>query len=117
MRWIGRFVAFVWHQSRTSWVTAHEDLRPGSPASGLVLFLFVMFFIAGLILVLFGFDLNAIDLWLDEHGYWLDFAGSWLFRLFCGAILALCACAVARVGCGNASPSPDEWTRIASVLV
>lgn len=90
MGWIGRFVAFVWHQCRTSWVTAHEDLRPRSPASGLVLFLFVMFFPVGLMLVLLGVDLNAVDLWLDERGHWLDSAGSWLFRLLCGAVLAVC---------------------------
>ena len=94
MRWVGRFVAFVWHQCRTSWFSAHENLRPRSPASGLLLFLFVMFFLVGLVLVLLGFDLNALDLWLDEHGHWLHFVGSWLFRLLCGAILAICVLTV-----------------------
>jgi len=91
VRSIGRFVAFVWHQCRTSWVTAHEDLRPRSPASGLVLFLFVMAFLVGLILVLLGVDLNRVDIWLDDHAHQLDAIGSALFRLLCGFVLAMCA--------------------------
>jgi len=91
MRGIGRFVAFVWHQCRTSWVTAHEDLGPRSPASGLVLFLFVMVFLVGLLLVLLGVDLNRLDLWLDDHAHQLDAVGSALFRLLCGFVLAMCA--------------------------
>ena len=91
MGWIGRFVAYVWHISRTSWATVHEDLRPRSAASGLVLFLFLMFFIIGLILVLLGVDLNSVDLWLDDHAPQFDAVGSAVFRLLCGFIVAMCA--------------------------
>ena len=91
MRWIGRFVAYVWHMSRTSWATVHEDLRPRSAASGLVLFLFLMFFFVGLILVLLGIDLDGVDLWLGDHAHWFDAVGSGLFRLVCGFVLAMSA--------------------------
>ena len=91
MRWIGGFLGALWRFSRRSWVTVHEDLRPRSPASGLYLFLFLLLFIVGLVLVLLGVDLASLDRWLDSHGGLFDAVGSRLFNVFCGAILAVCA--------------------------
>ena len=94
MRWVGGFLGALWRFSRRSWVTVDGDLRPRSPASGLYLFLFLLFFIVGLALVLFGVDLERVDLWIEAQGGWLDALGSALFRLFCGLVLGICAIAI-----------------------
>lgn len=90
LRAIGRFIAFLWAFSRRSWVSVHEGLRPRSGASALVLFLFLLFFVVGLILLLLGFDLGHVDAWLDAHGGWFSAIGDLLFRLVSGAILLVC---------------------------
>ena len=68
----------------------HEGLRPRSGASALFLFLFLLFFLIGLILVLLGFDLNRVDLWLEARGGWFSAIGDLLFRLVSAAVLLVC---------------------------
>jgi hypothetical protein len=94
MRWIGGFLGALWRFSHRSWVSVNGDLRPRSPASGLYLFLFLLFFIVGLVLVIAGVDLERADLWIEAQGGWLDALGSALFRVVCGLILAVCAVAI-----------------------
>ncbi len=91
MRWIGGLLGGLWRFSRRSWISVDEDLRPRSPASGLYLFLFLLLFVVGLVLVLLGVDLASVDRWLDSHADLLDAIGSRLFNVLCGAILAICA--------------------------
>jgi uncharacterized membrane protein YraQ (UPF0718 family) len=112
MRWIGRFLSGLWGISRRSWVTVDSDLRPRSPASGLYLFLFLLFFIIGLVLVLLGVDLDRLDLWIEAQGGWLDALGSALFRVFCGLILAVCAFAVVGGVAQRIVPSMQGEDRI-----
>ncbi len=86
-RAIGRFIAFLWDVSKRSWVKVHPDLRPRSGASALYLFLILFFFCIGLILVMLGFDLNDVDLWLEAHGGIFAAIGMLLFRLFWAVVL------------------------------
>lgn len=90
LRAIGRSIAFLWSFSRRSWVGVHEGLRPRSGASALVLFLFLLFFVVGLILVMLGFDLGHVDAWLDAHGGWFAAIGDLLLRLVWGTVLLVC---------------------------
>lgn len=91
LRAIGRFIAFLWGLSKRSWIEVRPDLRPRSGASALLLFLILLFFCIGLVLVLLGFDLNDVDLWLEAHGGWFAAIGMLLFRLFWGFVLLLAA--------------------------
>jgi len=56
----------------------------------LYLFLIVAFFAIGLVLVLLGFDLETIDLWLEDRASLFDSVGSTLFRVLWGAVLVIC---------------------------
>jgi hypothetical protein len=112
MRWMGWFLGALWRFSRRSWVTVDGDLRPRSAASGLYLFLFLLFFITGLVLVFFGLDLNQLDLWLEAHGGWFDAVGSALFRIVCGLILAMCGVVIVGGVCQRLVPSMRGEDRI-----
>ena len=117
MRWIGWFLGALWGFSRRSWVSVSENLRPRSPASGLYLFLFLLFFIVGLVLVLLGVDLERVDVWLDAQGGWLDAVGSVLFRVLCGFILLMCAVIVVGGLCQRIVPSMRGEDRIGVVAM
>lgn len=112
MRWIGWFLGALWRFSRRTWVSVNEDLRARSRVSGLYLFLFLLFFIIGLVLILAGVDLNRLDLWLEAQGGWLDAVGSVLFRLFCGLILAICGVTIVGGVCQRIVPSMKGEDRI-----
>ena len=88
-RWIGRLVSGLWSFSRQSYVDVGMGLRPGSHASGLFIFLFLIFFLIGLVLVLLGFDLVEIDNWIETQSGWLDAVGTILFRIVCGLVVLL----------------------------
>lgn len=91
LTWIPRLIAFLWSFSRRSWIDVGMGLRPRSGASALVLFLFLIFFIVGLLLVMLGFNLGDVDRWIDAQSGWLDAVGTFLFRAICGLVLLLCA--------------------------
>jgi len=92
--WLGGVIAALWRFSRRSWVDVGMGLRPRSGASGLFLFLFLIFFLVGLVLLSFGVDLERADVWLEAQGGWLDAVGTLLFRAACGLVLLICALAV-----------------------
>ena len=50
---------------------------------------FGFFFVLGLILVLLGYDLDKVDVWLDKHSDWFEFVGSILFRIACGIVFLM----------------------------
>jgi hypothetical protein len=89
-RWLAWLTGALWRFSRRSWIDTGLGLRPRSGASALVLFLFLIFFATGLVLLLLGFDLGAVDRWIDAQGGWLDSAGSFLFRAASGLVILLC---------------------------
>lgn len=94
LTWIPRLIAFLWSFSRRSWIDVGMGLRPGSGSSALVLFLFLVFFLIGLVLMLLGVSLGDVDNWLDAHSGRIDAIASWLFRALCGLVILLCAFAI-----------------------
>jgi len=93
---IGRFVAGLWRSAMFWRVSPLEGVRTGSSLAGCLMFLFLIFCVIGALLMMLGFDLAEIDLWLDAQGGWMDFAGRILFRglvwlvfLFCVLCLAV----------------------------
>jgi hypothetical protein len=89
-RWIAGLIGALWRFSRRSWIDTDVGLRPRSPASALVLFLFLIFFLIGLVLVLLGISLGDVDAWLEAHAGPIDSAASFLFRVVCGLVILLC---------------------------
>jgi hypothetical protein len=94
LSWIPRLIAFLWSFSRRSWVDVGMGLRPRSGSSALVLFLFLVFFLIGLVLMLLGVSLGDVDNWLDVQSGWIDSVASFLFRILCGLVILLCGFAI-----------------------
>jgi len=88
--WLARLIGGIWKLSRNSYVDVGGGLRPGSGAASLLLFLIIIFFLIGLVLVALGFDLNSVDLWLDAQSHWLDLAGRIVIKAMLALLLALC---------------------------
>jgi hypothetical protein len=109
-RWIASLVGALWRFSRRAWIDVGMGLRPRSGSSALVLFLFLVFFLIGLVLMLLGFSLGDLDRWLEAQSGPIDAVASFLFRALCGFVLLLCLLAFAfalldrdnpeRPGCG-----------------
>ena len=89
-RWIAGLIGALWRFSRRSWIDTGLGLRPRSGASGLVLFLFLIFFLVGLVLVLLGLDLGSVDALIDAWAGRIDAVASLLFRGLCGLVILLC---------------------------
>jgi hypothetical protein len=90
LRWIGSLFGGLWRFSRGGWMGGDLGLRFGSGAAALYTFLFLIFFLVGLVLVLLGFDLGDVDRWLEAHGGWISAIGNLLFRAVCALVLLLC---------------------------
>lgn len=80
LRWLTAPIRGLWAISRGSWVDVGGGLRPGSGASALYLFLFLLFCLIGGVLVALGFDLDHVDAWLDGHSNWFELAGAIAFK-------------------------------------
>src|SRR5688500_14681070 len=92
-------------------------LRPHSRASGLVLFLFLIFFLLGLVLMLFGVNLGDLDRWLETHAVLLDTVGTWLFRAACGLFLLICGLTIIGGLVDRSNPDrPGIGCMIAAVI-
>jgi hypothetical protein len=72
--------------------------------------LFMAFFAVGLVLVLFGHNLDAIDIWLDQRADWFDRAGTILFKAFLAITLACCVFVVGK-GIFDRLPLPGRPPR------
>ena len=90
VRWIGTLLEGLWRIARASRVDVGEGLRPGSGASALYLFLFLVFALAALVLLALGFDLDAVDHWLERQGGWLDALGTIAFKALLALVLLAC---------------------------
>jgi hypothetical protein len=104
LRWIGRFIAGLWNFSRSGWMGADLGLRFGSGAAALYTFLFVIFFLIGLVLVVLGFGLVDVDRWLESNGGWIEAIADFLFRAVCAGIVLLCLFTVGGAIFGRRSP-------------
>jgi hypothetical protein len=78
---IGAFIGKLWRTANFWRVSPIDGIRTGSPLAGGLMFLFLLFCAIGTALVLLGFDLNQVDVWLDAQGGWLDAVGKVLFRI------------------------------------
>ena len=78
MRWIAGLLRGLWGAARA--------FGPAAPW----LFLSFLLVLAGLALVLLGFDLGDVDRWIEAHGGWFEAAGSLLFRAASGLAILLC---------------------------
>ncbi len=87
--WITTLLRGIWAVSRGSWVDVGNGLRPGSGASALYLFLFLLFCLIGGVLLLLGFDLGRVDAWLDAQGSVFELAGTIAFKAMLGLILLI----------------------------
>lgn len=86
---MGRFFAWLWDLARF-FPTVAPGIRFGSASSVLLTFLFFVFFLVGLGLVLLGFDLDAVDAWLDRQGGWLALVGTLIFKAILLLVLLVC---------------------------
>jgi hypothetical protein len=97
-------------------------LRPGSGASVLYLFLFLAFGLVGAILLLLGFDLDAVDRWLDARAGWFDAIGALVFQALLAAVLLICTVTVGAGLYERFRPSPRSgrsfgWGAMIGALV
>jgi hypothetical protein len=116
--WIARLVGALWRFSRRAWVDVGQGLRPRSGASALVLFAFLLFFLAGLVLVLLGFDLGDVDRGLEAQGGRIDAAASFLFRALSGLVLLVCALAFAGALFDRGNPErPGPGCLLAALVI
>lgn len=97
LTWLPRLIGALWRFSRRSWIDVGMGLRPRSGSSALVLFLFLIFFLVGLVLLLFGFSLGDLDRWIDANAGSIDAVASFLFSALCGLILLVCVLIVGMV--------------------
>lgn len=88
-RVIGAFLGWLWSYCRLS----ARATGYGTPA--LYLFLYYILLPIGLLLVLLGFDLDAVDRWLDGHAGWLDALGSLAFKAVLAVVLLVSVLGVA----------------------
>lgn len=95
-RALGAFLSSLWRTANFWRISPLEGVRTGSSLAGCLMFLVMLFGVIGVVLVMLGFDLNEVDLWLDAQGGWLDFVGSVLFRGLVWAVFLFCvlACGV-----------------------
>jgi hypothetical protein len=89
-RWIAWLIGALWRFSRRSWIDTDIGLRPRSGASALYLFLFLIFFLIGLVLLLLGFNLGSLDALIDARAGRIDSVAGFLFRVLSGLVILLC---------------------------
>lgn len=87
---IGALIGGMWRTAQFWRISPLAEVRTGSNLAGALMFLVMLFSLIGLILVMLGFDLNEVDLWLEAQGGWLDFVGRILFRGLVWFIFLLC---------------------------
>ena len=95
---IGKVLGYLWRLSRGGWLGDQVGARIGSGGARLFTFLWLIFLIVAVVLVLSGFDLEAVDRWLDAHSSWFELVGDVLFRIFYGFVILLCGLTVYTLG-------------------
>jgi len=109
LRWIGGLIAGLWRFSRGGWMGGDLGLRFGSGSAALYTFLFLIFFLIGLALVLLGFNLGDVDLWLDAQSGWIEAIADFLFRAVCAGILLLCLFMIGGAIFDRRNPDRPGW--------
>lgn len=117
-RWIAGLTGALWRFSRRSWIDTGLGLRPRGGASALVLFLFLIFFLAGLALVLLGVDLGKVDALIDSRAGRIGAVAGFLFRAACGLVILLCLLTIGASIFDRANPGrPGAGCALAAALV
>lgn len=92
-KFIGDFLGGLWRVANFWRVSPIGQARIGSPLAGLLLFLVLLFFVIGAILMalgaVFGFSLDDVDRWIDAQGGWMSFIGAVLIQKVLMAIVLL----------------------------
>ena len=107
---IGRFFGFLWGLARLFPAAGLEGIRYGSTASVFFSFLVFLFFTIGLVLVLLGFDLDEVDLWLDRNAGTFDLIGTIIWKIMLAGILAICVLVVVAPFLGGGSEEDGRRT-------
>jgi hypothetical protein len=86
------FFRWLWDVAKL-WPVAPEGtgLRRGGRAAVLWKALFLLFCGAAFVLLVLGFDLGAVDGWLDERAGLFDLIGTVLLRIVLAIIFTVCA--------------------------
>ena len=117
-RWIAWLIGALWRFSRRSWIDTGIGLRPRSGASALYLFLFLIFFLIGLVLLLLGFSLGDVDASIDAHAARIDAVAGFLFRAVCGLVILLCLLTIGSALFDRRNPErPGVGCALVAVLV
>ncbi len=106
---LSNFIGWLWRGAMFWRVSPIGEPRTGSMLAGGLLFLVTLFFIVGLLLVMLGFDLDRVDLWLDAQGGWLDLTGKLLLKALLAFILLLCAATVVGWLFDRKNPDKPGW--------
>ena len=83
MSWLTAPFRALWWIAQRFQLRLHPAFRPGTNAAAVMMFIFLLFFVIGVMLVLLGFDLEQVDQWIDRQESWLDALATILFRGFC----------------------------------
>ncbi|HWU74018.1 MAG TPA: hypothetical protein VN137_11065 [Sphingomonas sp.] len=95
---VGKVLSYLWRLSRGGWLGDQVGARIGSGGARLFTFIWLIFLIVAIVLVLSGFDLEAVDRWLDAHSSWFELIGDVLFRIFYGFVILLCGLTIYTLG-------------------
>ncbi len=108
MRFIAGFFGFLWRMSRLGTMGSDIGLRVGSGAAVLYTFLWLVFLVVAIVLVVLGFDLEAVDRWLNAHSGWFELIGDVVWRIFCGLVVLMCGLAIYTLGLEMIDPRQAE---------
>jgi len=93
-RFISEGLGRLWRVANFWRISPIEGVRTGSPLAGGLMFLFLLFFVIGVVLVTLGFDLGQVDAWLEGQYGWMDFVGKIALRIWLGFMLLACVALV-----------------------
>jgi len=83
------FFGRIWRSSRQIGID-FGGVRLYGGAAGFYANLFLIFFVIGAVLLLFGVNLDAVDRWLDARAGWFGLIGTLLFKALLVVILLVC---------------------------
>ncbi|HRK65653.1 MAG TPA: hypothetical protein PLN53_14755 [Terricaulis sp.] len=109
--------AGLWRIANFWRISPLEGVRTGSPLAGALLFLFLVFFVIGIVLVSLGFDLNEVDRWLDAQGGWLDFLGRVIIRIILVFVLLMCVAIAATMLFARGAEGAPGWLATIGALL
>jgi len=98
-------------------------LRPFRGAAALYLFLFLVFFVIGAVVLLLGYGLGDADRWFDRQAGWIEIVATLAFRGVCALALLLCVGTIGVGIVGRLAPpregedGPPGWGAMFAALV